>query len=147
MDGSSECAFCLIRDGHRAAEFVYRDDATFAIMDGRQPGWPDVAHVIVMPNDHVEVIDDLAAEQAAQVMQTVVRVARAIRRAFQPAGLSLWQSNDRAGGQEVPHVHVHILTRKNDDGLLRIYPEPPPRPSLEAVAPAASAIRAEIDTR
>ena len=55
-------------------------------------------------------------------MRTTVAIACAVREVFAPDGLNLWQSNGAAGGQEVPHVHVHVMPRWAGDGLLRIYP-------------------------
>jgi len=74
-----------------------------------------------------------------------VQVAAALRAEFGDVGLSLWQSNGPGAFQEVPHVHLHLLTRRIDDRLLRIYPdavpEPAPRPQLEAIA---SRLRARL---
>lgn len=59
-------------------------------------------------------------------MRVAVRIARAAEAVFAPDGLNLWQSNREAGGQEVPHVHLHVQPRMRGDGLLRIYPGQPP---------------------
>lgn len=71
-------------------------------------------------------------------MQLAVRTAQALRACFDPPGLNLWQSNGAAGGQEVPHFHLHVQPRLHGDGLLRIYPQglPPPagRATLDALA-------------
>jgi len=54
--------------------------------------------------------------------------------------MNVWESNGEAGGQEVPHVHFHVLPRHHGDGLLRVYPDAHPRtfgpadPALEAIA-------------
>ena len=63
---------------------------------------------------------------AAQLLRIAGRIARAADVAFAPDGLNLWQSNREAGGQEVPHVHLHVQPRMAGDGLLRIYPGPQP---------------------
>ncbi len=70
-------------------------------------------------------------------MDTAVKVAGALRQAVQPEGYNMWQSNGEAAGQEVPHVHFHLLTRSRRDGLLRLYPEAPANPPLEAMTPMA----------
>ncbi|WP_233198668.1 MULTISPECIES: HIT domain-containing protein [Luteimonas] len=74
------------------------------------------------------------------------RIARAADAVFAPDGLNLWQSNREAGGQEVPHVHLHVQPRKTGDGLLRIYPDAPPAPPARAVLDAlATTLRAALD--
>lgn len=126
------CVFCSIVAGSTPASVVREDADTLAFLDLRQP---DGVHALVIPKAHVAAIDELDAALAAALMAAIVQVARALRRAFTPDGLSVWQSNGDAAGQEVFHVHVHLLTRRAGDGLLRIYP-----------APIAETERAALDT-
>ena len=133
------CAFCGIVAGSVEASIVYEDDATLAFMDLRQPNG---GHVLVIPKQHVETIYDLLPDVGARLMQTVVRTARAIRRSVQPDGLSIWQSNGEAAGQEVPHLHVHVFARQPRDGFLRVYPERPARPDRAVLDQLAAQIRA-----
>ncbi|MEF3082223.1 HIT family protein [Luteimonas sp. SMYT11W] len=120
------CAFCAILAGKLPANLVHEDDQVIAFMDLRQavPG-----HVLVVPRRHVETLFDLDEDTAAQLMRIAVRIARAADVAFAPDGLNLWQSNREAGGQEVPHVHLHVQPRMAGDGLLRIYREGAPTPT------------------
>jgi len=115
------CAFCAILAGTLPASLVHEDDQVIAFMDLRQavPG-----HVLVVPRRHVDTLFDLDEDTAAQLMRIAVRIARAADGVFAPDGLNLWQSNRAAGGQEVPHVHLHVQPRMSADGLLRIYPGP-----------------------
>ena len=115
---STPCAFCSWRDSNSTTR-VYEDSDTFAEIDPRQP---HRGHVLVMPKRHVETVFDLDEATACAVMIATVRVASALRDAFEPDGLSLWQSNGPGAFQEVPHVHMHVMPRWLDDGLLRIYP-------------------------
>jgi histidine triad (HIT) family protein len=116
-------------------------------MDLRQPWWPHVAHVLVLPREHVEVLDELSTRTATALMDTTVKVSRAVRQVLQPNGYSLWQSNGEVAGQEVPHVHVHLVTRTAGDGLLQIYQTPPEKPPLETMAPVADRLRHHVDPR
>ncbi len=52
------------------------------------------------------------------ISSLVARVARAVQHALQPPGLSLVQANGPAANQTVPHLHIHVLPRRSDDGLL-----------------------------
>jgi len=71
------------------------------------------------------VIDDLDEATAAKLAWSTVRVSRAVRRAYAPDGINVWSSNGKAAGQEVPHVHIHVLPRSAGDGLRRVYPGEP----------------------
>ncbi len=136
--GTAPCVFCAIVAGTLPASVVYEDDATLAFMDLRQPG---AGHVLVVPKQHVAAIYDLSADVAARLMQTTVLIARALRDALRPAGVNLWQSNGEAAGQEVFHVHLHVLGREPGDGLFRIYPQQPLMPESAALDALAAQIR------
>lgn len=137
------CPFCAIVSGVAPASVILDDGKVLAFMDWRQavPG-----HVLVIPRRHVPDIYTLADDEAAAVMQATVRVARALRAAYDPPGLNLWQSNGEAGGQEVFHFHLHVHPRRVDDGLLRVYPDGvPPRSGADQRAAIARALKARLD--
>jgi histidine triad (HIT) family protein len=139
------CVFCGIVDREVDASVIMERASAVAFVDLRQPIWPDGVHVLVVPKQHVEQIDELEPQLAGELMTAVVDVAGAVRRHFAPAGISVWSSNGPAAFQEVPHVHLHVLTRTYDDGLLRVYaerPHHPPRPELDLVAADLSAMLA-----
>lgn len=130
------CPFCAIVAGNAPASIVAETGQAIAFLDFRQavPG-----HVLIVPRTHVETIYTLEPAIAAEVMQLAVRVAQALRACFDPPGLNLWQSNGVAGGQEVPHFHMHVQPRLHGDGLLRIYPQGLPAPADRATLDALAA--------
>ena len=65
----------------------------------------------------------------------MVRGPRAIRQAFAPHGLSVYQANGKAAGQTVFHYHVHLVPRYEADGMALTWPvKNPPREKLEEYA-------------
>ena len=116
----SDCVFCSIVRGDVDSATIFEDDATLAFLDLRQS---NEGHVLVVPKRHFEQIYDLEEEIASALAKTVRKVARAVRRVYEPEGLSIWQSNGAAAFQEVPHVHWHLLPRYTNDGLLVVYPK------------------------
>lgn len=137
------CLFCAIAAGQIPAAMVAEDATTLAFMDLRQ-GVP--GHVLVIPRRHAENLYELDADEAAAVMRMGRRVALALRAAFAPDGLNLWQSNGRAAGQEVFHFHLHVQPRQAGDGLLRVYPHGAPAPASTAeLAALATDVRRRLD--
>ncbi|WP_430392421.1 HIT family protein [Dyella sp. 20L07] len=130
-----DCPFCAIVAGRLEASVVAQTSGALAFLDLRQavPG-----HVLVIPRLHVETVYAIDPALAGEVMQLGVRVAHALKALFDPPGLNLWQSNGDAGGQEVPHFHLHVQPRQIADGLLKIYPHgvpaPAPRDELDQLA-------------
>ena len=134
-----ECIFCAIVEGRAPAEVVFEDGETLAFMD-INPANP--GHTLIIPKRHVRDIYELDEETAAVVMRTTVRVARALKRALQPDGMNLVQSNERAGGQEIFHFHIHVIPRWYGDGL-RLARPPEVRRTMP-IEEAVARIRCEI---
>jgi len=55
-------------------------------------------------------------------MSITLKVAKAVQKAFNPAGLNLLQNNGRAAGQTVFHFHMHIIPRYEQDELKMFFP-------------------------
>jgi diadenosine tetraphosphate (Ap4A) HIT family hydrolase len=130
-----KCPFCAIVGGAQAS-LVYEDAWTQAFMNRRQanPG-----HVLVIPRRHIPAVYDLDADTAAALGRATARVAQAVRGGLGVTDLNVWQSNGEAAGQEIGHVHVHLLPRRTGDGWFRVYPPgeappPCPRQELDALA-------------
>ena len=135
------CIFCQIAQGESPASKVYEDEHTLAFMDLQQA---TEGHVLVIPKRHVENLYELDEETTAQLFQSVVRVARAMRDSLRPSGLNLWQANGRAAGQSVFHAHVHILPRREGDGLHIAVRERAGRASRTDLDDLAARIRAKV---
>jgi len=94
-------------------------------------------HVLVAAKAHVENLYELDDDQAGDLLRTAARLARAIRAAFQPQGLSVYQANGKAAWQTVFHYHMHLLPRHEGDGMMLTWPaKNPPREKLSEYATA-----------
>jgi histidine triad (HIT) family protein len=107
--------FAKILRGELPAFKVYEDDKTFAFLDimPRCPG-----HTLVIPKAPARNIFDIAPDDFAAVARTTQKVAIAIKKVFAADGITLGQANERAGGQVVFHLHVHVMTRHDGVALL-----------------------------
>lgn len=87
---------------------LYEDDETLCFMDimPRADG-----HCLVIPKTPCRNVLDATPEQLAAVMRTVGVMSRAVMKAFGAGGVTLQQFNEAVGGQEVFHLHFHILPR------------------------------------
>jgi histidine triad (HIT) family protein len=128
----SDCVFCKIVAGQIPSTRVFEDEHALAFMD---LGQVNPGHVLVAVKKHAENIYALDDTQAAAVARAIARVSRAIRDAFKPEGLSVYQANGKAAGQTVFHYHVHLLPRHEADGMELTWPvKNPPREKLESYA-------------
>lgn len=114
MTYDSENIFAKILRGEIPSTRVYEDTDTVAFMDimPRADG-----HVLVIPKTSCRNMLDATNEQMAAVMKTVQLMSRALMLAFDADGITLQQFNETAGGQEVFHLHFHVLARHEGDRL------------------------------
>jgi histidine triad (HIT) family protein len=135
----SDCVFCKIVAGQIPSTRVFEDEHTVAFMD---IGQVNPGHALISVKKHAANIYELDDAQAAAVAHTSARVARAIKAAFDPDGLSVYQANGQAAGQTVFHYHVHLTPRYAGDGMEFTWPvKNPPREQLEQ---CAAKIRAKL---
>jgi histidine triad (HIT) family protein len=135
----SQCVFCRIAAKEIPATVVHEDEHTLAFMD---IGQVNPGHVLVALKKHAENIFALEDAQAAAVFRASAKVARAIRAAFEPQGLSVYQANGAAAGQTVLHLHIHLVPRYEGDGMALTWPvKNPPR---EKLVDYAEKIRAKL---
>ena len=128
----SDCVFCRIVAGSIPSTRVHEDEHTVAFMD---IGQVNPGHVLVALKAHAENVFALDDVQAAAVFRAAARVARGIRDAFQPQGLSVYQANGQSAGQTVFHFHIHLVPRHEGDGMALTWPvKNPPREKLEEYA-------------
>ncbi|WP_399680094.1 HIT family protein [Xenophilus sp.] len=119
-----QCIFCRLVAGQIPAAKVHEDALTVAFMD---IGQVNPGHVLVATRRHGATLLDITPEEAAAVMQTAQRIARAVQAVFDPPGLTLLQANGREGDQTVFHFHMHVVPRHAGDGIALSWPrkEPP----------------------
>lgn len=108
MSYDSDNIFAKILRGEIPSERVYEDDDTLVFMDimPRADG-----HVLVIPKTPARNMLDASPEQLAACMATIRMVSQAQLKAFDAHGITLQQFNEAAGGQEVFHLHFHVLPR------------------------------------
>lgn len=106
----SDCIFCKIANKEINSDFVYEDDEIIAFKD-INPQAP--IHILVIPKKHIESIIDLTDEDEMLVgkMYTAIRkIAKKLN--IEESGFRLIVNCGKDAGQEVPHLHFHILAGK-----------------------------------
>jgi histidine triad (HIT) family protein len=129
--------FAKILRGEIPNTAVFEDEDTLCFMDimPRADG-----HCLVIPKTPCRNMLDASSEQLAACMKTVNRVANAAMTGLAADGITLQQFNEDAGGQEVYHLHFHILPRHNGVPLRA----PGQMGDMEQIAAIAEKIRAAI---
>jgi histidine triad (HIT) family protein len=111
-----ECLFCKIISGELPARQIYSDDRAVAFLD---IGAWHRGHALVVPKRHVA---DMLTEPAAwpEIAPAVDAVARLLKSRLNADGINILSSSGQAAGQEVFHLHVHVVPRYADAPGLRM---------------------------
>ena len=129
--------FAKILRGEIPSTRVYEDDDTLAFMDimPRVDG-----HLLVIPKTPCRNVLDASPAQLEAVIRTVQKLAQASKAAFDADGVTIQQFNEAAGGQEVFHLHFHVLPRHEG-----VSPRAPGQMGdMDAIAAHAEKIRAAL---
>ncbi len=136
----ADCVFCRIIRGEIPSFQIFDDERALAFMD-INPANP--GHALVIPKMHAESIFTIEEPFLRATVLVAQRVARAVRKVFEPYGLNIVQANGPGAAQSVAHFHWHVLPRAKDDGLLMNWPLRPG--DKTALADAAGRLRLALE--
>ena len=109
------CLFCSIVAGDIPASRIYQDDHAIAFLDINP--WKR-GHTLVIPRRHVEDVLD-ADEALTEIARAIAATSRLLVERLGADGLNLLSNAGAVAGQEVFHLHVHLVPRYADDPGLR----------------------------
>lgn len=102
-----ECIFCRLIDGEIPSEIVYEGERVVAFKD-INPKAP--VHLLVVPRKHISALSDAVEEDQGLLGELALTAAElAKREGLAASGFRLVVNNGPEGGQEVFHLHYHLL--------------------------------------
>ena len=109
------CIFCNILTSPLLASFVYRDEQVTSFLDIRPV---NAGHVLIIPNRHAANLSELDDQIGMHLFQVALRITTALYASGLPCeGVNLFLADGRAAGQDVFHVHLHVIPRYAQDGV------------------------------
>lgn len=124
-----DCVFCRIAGDQAFAHKVFEDDRTLAFLDAHPLS---KGHTLIIPKVHVARLQDLELEDAKALFQTLYKLVGKVQEAVEAPASTLAINNGSESGQEVPHVHLHVIPRFRNDGGGPIHAIMRERPRLDA---------------
>jgi histidine triad (HIT) family protein len=109
----SDCIFCKIVEKQIPATVIYEDGDVLAFMD---IGPIVKGHALVVPKKHCDPVTETPDDLLARLHVVAKRIAQAQMNGLGADGVNIMQNNGAAAGQEVPHIHVHVIPRFKGDG-------------------------------
>ena len=112
------CLFCKIIKGEIPCYKVYEDEYTIAFLDISK----DIdGHTLVLPKKHFKNILDVDDETLKHVIETVKLVSKHYTSNCGFNGINIINNNEECAEQSIPHLHIHILPRKDNDNY-KVFP-------------------------
>ncbi len=105
---NNDCIFCKIVAKQADSSIIYESESVVAFMDIRPVS---EGHTLVIPKNHYVDIFDIPDNLLASTYSATKLVAAAVKKATKADGISIVQQNGSAAGQEIFHLHVHIIPR------------------------------------
>jgi histidine triad (HIT) family protein len=134
-----DCVFCRIIRGEIPCFKLHEDDDTLAFMDINpvQPG-----HALVVPKFHSKDLIATPPEWVGKSFAAARRIAEAVEKTLNPAGINILQANGPGAAQSVMHLHVHVIPRAMGDGLTMNWSLKPG--DMDAIGKLAERIRGNV---
>jgi histidine triad (HIT) family protein len=123
------CIFCKVVRGSISTRIIDQNDKAIAVLDA----FPlSAGHTLIIPKSHYLKIQDMDKKHSSDVFSLLWKVVGAIEKAVGVDASTIAIHNGREAGQEVPHVHVHIIPRSIGDGAGPVHSMFTKRPRLSS---------------
>jgi len=120
-----DCIFCKIVKGEIPAKIILETTKSLAFMDA----FPLAkGHSLVIPKNHYEKLQEIPSEENAELFETVRIVLSKIDKLTNATLVAL--QNGKDSGQEIPHVHIHLIPRSKQDSAGTVHSMFKDRPKL-----------------
>ncbi|AFS83009.1 HIT family protein [Candidatus Nitrosopumilus sediminis] len=111
-----DCIFCKIVSGEIKSKFLKETEYSVSFLDA----FPLAAgHVLVIPKKHHQKIQDMSTQENADLFSLVHKIISNVDKITGSTLVAIHNGKD--AGQEIPHVHVHLVPRSNDDSAGAIH--------------------------
>lgn len=109
------CIFCKIIKGEIPCSRVYEDQEVLAFLDLNPAG---LGHTLVLPKKHLATLLDLEPGTGDALLQAMRKIGQALRTVVEADGFNCIQNNFAPAGQEVMHLHWHVIPRHEGDKVI-----------------------------
>ena len=110
----SDCIFCKIIAGEIPSATIYEDDEFQVILDRFPSG---EGHTLILPKQHVANIFEIEPALAGRAFALAARLSRAMKEVLGFTDMNILQNNGAIAGQTVFHFHIHLIPRREGDGI------------------------------
>ncbi len=127
------CIFCQIVQGKMDSEKIHETENVISFLDAnpRAPG-----HSLVIPKKHIKILQNLEDDIIAETFKVAKKVEKSLQEVLDPDAFTIGINDGEAAGQEIPHLHVNIIPRFQEDsgGPIHSVVNNPPKKDISEIA-------------
>ena len=117
-----DCIFCKIIKGEIPCAKVFENEYVIAFLDIAPLS---EGHTLIIPKEHYATMAEMPEALAAELGKVLPRISTAVCKSTGTSACNIFQNNGRAAGQEVDHLHFHIVPRIEGDGIFKLAKQAP----------------------
>ncbi len=108
-----DCLICSLIKKEKPVYLIYEDDAVFAFLDIFPRA---IGHTIVVPKRHMGTVLEMKPEEMKDFWLGVNTVLELLQKIIKPQGFTIGVNHGKVSGQEIEHLHIHLMPRFEGDG-------------------------------
>jgi len=112
-----QCIFCQILSGKVPSKKVYEDDKCMVVMDINPA---TRGHCLLLPKQHFAIMPQMPEDILSHLFIVAKAMSQVLLKSLRAAGTNVFVANGAAAGQRAPHFMIHIIPRKEGDGLFNL---------------------------
>jgi histidine triad (HIT) family protein len=113
------CIFCHIVNGRVASKKIYEDDQCIGILD-INPANP--GHILLLPKEHYQIMPLVPEDLVSHLFIIAKQLSQVQLKSLKSQGTTILIANGLVAGQRAPHFMIHVIPRKDNDGVGFTYP-------------------------
>lgn len=110
-----QCVFCQIISDKIPSKKIYEDDHCLAILDINPAA---KGHLLLLPKEHQAIMPQMDDKSIAHLLVIAKKLSQTLLRGLKVAGTSVFIANGIAAGQRAQHLIIHIIPRREGDGII-----------------------------
>ncbi|MBD3202668.1 HIT domain-containing protein [Candidatus Woesearchaeota archaeon] len=136
-----QCIFCKIISGEIPSKKLFENDKAVVILDINPA---NTGHALIIPKEHFQIMPQLPKELISHLFILAKRTSHVILKGLSINGTSVFIANGAVAGQKAPHFMMHVIPRRQGDGLFKIPKNPVDEASLDKIQKKITGTEKEI---
>jgi histidine triad (HIT) family protein len=112
-----QCIFCQLISGKVPSKKVYEDDKCIVILDINPTA---KGHMLIIPKEHYAIMPQISEEEIKHFFKIAKKMSQLLLKALKVSGTSIFVANGLVAGQKAQHFMIHVIPRKDGDGIFNV---------------------------